>query len=361
MAKLLSKWFPKSRKRIKPGLQDGKRWRIYEAGWMALNDADHEDVSIVHVAKTAGVSIGTFYRRFPNKASFLDFTVDNRLSQSSERTAKALELQRWRRASNAKTVAGIVEHLVVAMHGDMRGAVRTAFRRRRPGRDEHCPLKNYQTVVADASVGLLLERLGGGRRREDDIRAATQIILATVMGSLLQDPGPLKMQRQRTIDVLTQVMVAQIGLDRSRGKDGDQAYPDALIEVPPVTAEAADPARVNRALAKEKQERTQSPTPPKGKKASKGGAGEGCAEASAIHLASAGIECAGFGRSKITCVHPGATFDPIMQFRSAIANGAAQLFGKAVHRRVGANSEASAQIRPTGRRLHVRLEEDQSV
>jgi hypothetical protein len=56
MAKLLSKLFPKSRKRIKPGLEDGSRWRIYEAGWMALNDADHEDVSIVHVAKTAGVS-----------------------------------------------------------------------------------------------------------------------------------------------------------------------------------------------------------------------------------------------------------------------------------------------------------------
>ena len=162
MAKLLSKLFPKSRKRIKPGLEDGSRWRIYEAGWMALNDADHEDVSIVHVAKTAGVSIGAFYRRFPDKASFLEFTVGNRLNYASERTAKALEPHRWRRASNAKVVAGIVEHLVVAMHGDMRGAVRTAFRRRGPGRDEHCPLRNYQTVVADASVALLLERL---RRR----------------------------------------------------------------------------------------------------------------------------------------------------------------------------------------------------
>jgi AcrR family transcriptional regulator len=266
MPKLLSKWFPKSRKRIKPGLQDGKRWRIYEAGWIALNDVDHEDVSIVHVAKTAGVSVGAFYRRFSDKASFLDFTVDNRLNQASERTAKALETHRWRRASNAKVVAAIVEHLVVAMHGDMRGAIRTAFRRRRPGHDEHCPLRNYQAVVADASAALLMERLGGGRRREDDIRAATQIVLATVMGSLLEDPGPLKMQRQRTIDVLTQVMAAQVGLDRSRGKDEDQPYPDASIELPPVKAEAADPAHLTRALAKKKTARTQSPAPPIGKK-----------------------------------------------------------------------------------------------
>ena len=265
MAKLLSKLFPKSRKRIKPGLEDGARWRIYEAGWMALNDADHEDVSIVHVAKTAGVSIGAFYRRFPNKASFLDFTVGHRLNHASERTAKALEANRWRRASNTKVVAGIVEHLVLAMHGDMRGAVRTAFRRRRPGRDEHCPLRNYQTVVANASVALMLERLGGGRRREDDIRAATQIVLATVLGSLLQDRGPLRMQQQHTIDVLTQVMAAQVGLDRPRGKDEDDPYPDALIELPPTTAEVADAAHLKRALAKEQKVRTQSPAPPKGK------------------------------------------------------------------------------------------------
>jgi AcrR family transcriptional regulator len=265
MAKLLSKLFPKSRKRIKPGLEDGVRWRIYEAGWKALNDACHEDVSIVYVAKTAGVSIGAFYRRFPNKASFLDFTVGHRLNHASERTAKVLEVHRWRRASDAKVVAGIVEHLVVAMHGDMRGAVRTAFRRRRPGRDEHCPLRNYQTVVADASVALMLERLGGGLRREDDIRAATQIVLATVLGSLLQDRGPLKMQRQHTIDVLTQVMAAHVGLDRARGKDQDDPYSDALIDLPPTTAEVADAAHFKGALTKEQKART-SPAPPKSNK-----------------------------------------------------------------------------------------------
>ena len=265
MAKLLSKLFPKSRKRIRTGLEDGARWRIYQAGWMTLNDADHEDVSIVQVAKAANVSIGAFYRRFPDKASFLDFAVAYRLNQASERTAKALEAHRWRRTSNANTVAAIIEHLVVTMHGDMRGAVRTAFRRRRPGRDGHCPLRNYQTVVADASVALMLERLGGGRRREEDIRAAIQIVLATVLGSLLQDRGPLKMQRQRMIDVLSQVMAAQVGLDRPRSKDEDQHYPDALIELPPVTVEAAQSAHLKRALPKEEKTRTQSPGPAKGR------------------------------------------------------------------------------------------------
>ena len=248
MAKLLRKLFPKSRKRIKPGLEDGARWRIYEAGWRALNEADHEDVSIVQVAKDAGVSIGAFYRRYPDKNAFVDSVVFNRLQSARARTEKALEPSRWSKASNARIVGGIVEHLVVTLHGDMRGAVRTAFRRRRPGQEKLCPLIRYQAFVADACVLLMLERLGGGLRREEDIRAATQIVLATIMGGLLDDPGPLKLQRQRTVDALSQAMAAHVGLSPSRKADGDAPYSDALILLLPEKAEEARPADLKRAL-----------------------------------------------------------------------------------------------------------------
>jgi AcrR family transcriptional regulator len=275
MAKLLRKLFPKSKKRIKPGLQDGARWRIYEAGWRALNEADHEDVSVAHVAKAAGVSIGAFYRRYPDKNAFLDSVVFNRLQSARERTEKALEPIRWRRASNTKIVTGIVEHLVVTLHGDMRGAVRTAFRRRRPGQEKLCPLIRYQAFVADACVLLVLERLGGGRRREEDIRAATQIVLATIMGGLLNDPGPLKLQRQRTVDALSQVMASHVGLSPSRKADDDAPYSDALILLPPEKAEEAKPADLKRALKAEDKAKAKSPAPPKPKASTKTAPGKG--------------------------------------------------------------------------------------
>ena len=266
MAKLLQKLFPKSKKRIKPGLEDGRRWRIYEAGWRALNEAGHEDVCIVQVAREAGVSIGAFYRRYPDKHAFLNSVVFHRLQWAKERTEKALQPERWRGVSNAKMITGVVEHLVVTFHGDMRGAVRTAFRRRRPGSEALCPLTRYQAFVADASVALMLDRLGRTRRREEDIRAGVQIVLATIMGALLNDPGPLRRQRQRTVDALSHVMGAHLGLSPLRAKDQDAPYADALIVLPPDTLEEAQPADIKRALRAEEKANAKPPTPPKPKR-----------------------------------------------------------------------------------------------
>ncbi|MBV8617093.1 MAG: helix-turn-helix transcriptional regulator, partial [Acetobacteraceae bacterium] len=89
---------------------------------------DHEQVSVARLAREAGISVGAFYQRFPDKDAFLDMVVAQRLRRATEQAREQLDPKRWQRSSASAVARAIVEEMMRTFHGPSAGVVRTALK-----------------------------------------------------------------------------------------------------------------------------------------------------------------------------------------------------------------------------------------
>jgi AcrR family transcriptional regulator len=203
MARLIRKWVKTAKRRIKEGLHDYRTWRLYVAGRELLAERDVDDIKVTELCKMAGISVGAFYGRFETKAAFLSFLIRERLGQAHEAAERDLSLERVGSASLESRVALVVEHQLKALHGPMGGVVRACSRS--GGRDLE-PLRSYRDTVSNQAVLLLCSELGATMER--DVRAAVQMLHASLIDMLIHENGALRRGRRRTVETLTQTLQA---------------------------------------------------------------------------------------------------------------------------------------------------------
>jgi AcrR family transcriptional regulator len=216
MPKLFSRIFRHAKRRIKKGQRDQRTFQLHQAARRLLAEKDHEQVSVTQLAGAAGISVGAFYQRFPNKDAFLGRVVHEGLHSAQQQMERELNPERWRRSTAGEATQAIVEAMMRGLHGPGAGVVRAALKRGHLDRKKLEPLVRYRAALADSAVALLVPRLKGVRHPERAVRSAMQIAEATALDALLHDAGTLRSGSQRMADTLSAMMLGMLGLSHRR-------------------------------------------------------------------------------------------------------------------------------------------------
>lgn len=218
MPNLLRRAFRGVKRKIKQQKKHGRSLRLFEAARRLLAEGDHERVSVANIAREAGMSVGAFYERFLSKDHFLNALIADRFRRATadaERTLGALAGRPPEAVARA-----IAEHVVITMHGAGIGIVRTALKR---GAEAKYPdgLVVYREAVSERAVALLITAVQSHHNARQAVLTAVQLVQAAALDAVLYDRGPLRVGRHRTVDALTRVMVATLGLDGAAFEEGD--------------------------------------------------------------------------------------------------------------------------------------------
>jgi len=248
MADLIKKAVRHVKRQVRESRKTARTRGLLDVGAHLLNTRDHEAVSVTEIASEAGVSVGSFYRRFASKDAFLLRVVYARLGYAAERARADLDPARWRGASAGRIVRAIVDHIIHTLNSSAVGAVRTAWKCGQLDPAYLGPLVTYRAVVADRAVALVKPHVKA-KAAEFQIRSAIQIVLATTIDALFQDEGPLHAGRRLLADMLGRTLAMVAGVDGYSAEPivpADLAYP--MIATPP---EHAAPITVSHLVLRE--------------------------------------------------------------------------------------------------------------
>ena len=154
MPKLFSRIFRHVKRRIKKGQRDQRTFKLHQAARRLLAEKDHELISVAQLAGAAGISVGAFYQRFPNKDAFLGRVVHEGLHNAQQQMERELNPERWRRKTAGEATQAIVEAMMRGLHGPGAGVVRAALKRGHLDRKKLEPLLRYRTALANSAVAL---------------------------------------------------------------------------------------------------------------------------------------------------------------------------------------------------------------
>ncbi len=141
MARLFNRLFRTVKRRIKQGLRDQRGFNLHRAGVRLLDAHDHEQVSVTPLAQEAGISVGAFYQRFPNKEAFLGRLVHERMGAAERTLDRDLDPARWRDRSAGAITRAIVTTTLQSLQGPgAAGVVRAALQRGHSDREKLAPL-----------------------------------------------------------------------------------------------------------------------------------------------------------------------------------------------------------------------------
>lgn len=180
-----------------------------DAGWEILRTQPWESVSITAIAKKAGRSVGVFYQRFGSKDDFLTVLLNRWLETSYS------SLHSWPPSQSATELIDWY--------------LRDAFERIRANRylwraalerswDDPVFWEPFR-VMAARRREVLSQRLGDLRGRmlddeeENRLGQAIQVFNSVLNNSLLNDPGPLRIDQPEFLPTLEGIFMTVAALD----------------------------------------------------------------------------------------------------------------------------------------------------
>lgn len=165
------------------------RDRLLAAGFRLLRKKNFDELSVADIAKAAGCAVGSFYLRFVDKDQYFLAVAETRRNQSRAR------LEHW---YDGVTLAGLVSRAIereldfVLEHPNL---WRAALKR---GTTDPLFWEEFRELGRQ-SVSKFIETYSAliGRKVSDaeaeNIRFAFQVVRGTVNNTLINQPGPLKL------------------------------------------------------------------------------------------------------------------------------------------------------------------------
>lgn len=241
MSGIIRKVVRSAKRRIRDGRRDGRTFALFSAAERLLTRYDYERVSVARLAKEGDCSVGAFYCRFRTKDSFLYFLISSSFRDAKDRMERDLGIASTQRVPTFALIRRIVEHVISRIGNDkMAGITRAATKLATVKPTVQEAVLEYRTAVMDRAVDLLAPRFTK-HELSRKIREAVQIILATVADSALENSGPLRRGKFRTVTALTDVMASYLefeGAPVARGDDPDEdGEPHESAEEPPDVAD----------------------------------------------------------------------------------------------------------------------------
>ena len=189
------------------------REALLAAGRALLEDRDFDAMSIAELAGAIGLSVGSFYGRFHDKASYFVLLQER---VTAEWLARARDL--LARLADTRSPARIVEAVcatLVDLFRRDRGFVRAVLKHASNHPDGWLLMRRTGDVFVGEMVAALAPRLThlDPAQRELRIRFAMQMLFGTVVNAVLNDPGPYRLADTRLERELAQAVSAYLGIE----------------------------------------------------------------------------------------------------------------------------------------------------
>jgi AcrR family transcriptional regulator len=104
--------------------------RILDAAEKVLEEKSFTEATLAEIMERAGVTVGAFYRRFPDKDALLHLLDERFFHEMYERADELLDPDNWRGAS-VKEIITEFARTAVQIYGARRGLARSIFLRAR--------------------------------------------------------------------------------------------------------------------------------------------------------------------------------------------------------------------------------------
>jgi AcrR family transcriptional regulator len=104
--------------------------RILDAAESVLEDKSFTEATLAEIMERAGVTVGAFYRRFPDKDALLHLLDERFFQELHDRADELLDPDHWRGASVASIIAEFAR-TAVEVYSTKRGVARSVFLRAR--------------------------------------------------------------------------------------------------------------------------------------------------------------------------------------------------------------------------------------
>lgn len=186
---------------------------LLSAGRVLLEDRDFDALSIAELAGATGLSVGSFYGRFHDKASFFVLLQEQVTAEWLEHARDLLA-----RLADTRSAAHVVDAVcatAVALFRRDRGFVRAVLKHASNHPGGWTLMRRTGEVFGGEMVTALSPRLIhlGPAEREPRIRFAMQMLFGTLVNAVLNDPGPIRLADTRLERELARTVSAYLGIE----------------------------------------------------------------------------------------------------------------------------------------------------
>jgi AcrR family transcriptional regulator len=155
--------------------------RILDAAERILDDKSFSEATLVEIMERAGVTVGAFYRRFPDKNALLHLMDERFFGELYARGDAVLSVDRWPDASIADILGEFTREAVV-IYRQRRGLLRSLFLRARIDPVIQETARQVNAHLIQRLVALLMPR--AAQIRHPDPRRAIELGYMVLVGAL---------------------------------------------------------------------------------------------------------------------------------------------------------------------------------
>jgi AcrR family transcriptional regulator len=187
---------------------------ILDATERLMKEKPFEKLSVAEITHEAGISVGNFYNRFPDKTALLTTLFDEYAKERTARLLDAFSPKQWQDQNLQTRADGLVE-LLVDFFWSRRALIRSyiLFYRSNP---EAAPAGTADNLkkISRAGAGILSDALPHRANAAEAAAMGLQIVVALCREFILFGDDPSKaalgLNRKRLTQMLNQVLVTYI-------------------------------------------------------------------------------------------------------------------------------------------------------
>lgn len=203
----------------KPAYQQRSRLqrdRLLKAGERVFAEKGFWQAHVADIAKRAGCSVGSFYRRFEDKEAFFLSLQSDMAAHAEVNIARFFDDPACLTDPLLQVFCRLVSNTARTMKG-IEGYYRALFELSLRGHDVWPPMRRIEVVEAARIINLLGQR---GARASDPalserIHLAIRMMHGQIISTMLHGPGPFTVEDPRLHHELALMMVRSCGLDET--------------------------------------------------------------------------------------------------------------------------------------------------
>jgi len=164
------------------------------AGQKLLCEMPLAEFSIPELAKEAGSSVGGFYSRFENKEVFFSFLRARMLAENNAIFAGSLNAEALDAADIDEISHVFIDVMIQVYSGSWRGVLREAYARIPKKQGAWAPMRSRGGELAEVMTSLLRPKLLYGKKTEELIRFAIQMVFSVLNSELMNRHLPFSIK-----------------------------------------------------------------------------------------------------------------------------------------------------------------------
>ncbi len=175
---------------VKQSRSQKTRDRLLAAGFRLLRRKDFDQLSVADIARAAGCAVGSFYQRFFDRDQYFYALAEMRRAQSGA------QLEAWYESATAETIVARAIERELGFVLEAPDFWRAALKR---GTTDQAFWEGFR-ALGRVTVDRFLETYAGLRKRRlseeeiERIRFAFQMVRGTLNNTLINQPGPLRLE-----------------------------------------------------------------------------------------------------------------------------------------------------------------------